>query len=204
MKIRSDSFAHLAPIPSRYAFGAPSATAPMAYGENENPHLEWSEVPAGTASFLLICVDDDVPTVFDDVNKEGRSIAADLPRQDFIHWVMADIPGALRNIAAGSCARGIHAGGKRQPPGPAGTRQGVNDYTMFMGDGDYLGYDGPCPPWNDERLHHYHFRLYALDLTQLELPARFTAKDALAAAHGHILAQATLTGTYTLNRQLLG
>lgn len=45
------------------------------------------------------------------------------------------------------------------PDVPAGSRQGLNDYTAFMAGsemaGDYFGYDGPCPPWNDERLHHY-------------------------------------------------
>jgi phosphatidylethanolamine-binding protein (PEBP) family uncharacterized protein len=30
--------------------------------------------------------------------------------------------------------------------------------------GQYFGYDGPCPPWNDERMHHYIFTIYALDI----------------------------------------
>ncbi|MCB1626390.1 MAG: YbhB/YbcL family Raf kinase inhibitor-like protein, partial [Xanthomonadales bacterium] len=93
----------------------------------------------------------------------------------------------------------------RAPNGPPGSRQGLNDYGGFMGDGDYYGYDGPCPPWNDERVHRYHFRLYALDIARLPIEKPdFTASDVLAAIDGHVLAQAEVVGTYTLNRQLQG
>ena len=68
--------------------------------------------------------------------------------------------------------------------------------------GDYLGYDGPCPPWNDERLHHYHFRLFALDVETLELPVNYTLADLNAAMDGHVLAEAELVGTYSLNPAL--
>lgn len=199
MQIRSDSFAHLARIPAEYAFGVPGSDTPMAFGANRNPHLAWSGAPAATRSYALICVDVDVPSVFDDANQPGRSIAHDLPRQDFIHWVMVDIAPDVSELAAGSCADGVVSGGKREPAGPAGSVQGINDYGSFMGDGDYHGYDGPCPPWNDERLHHYHFRIYALDVPTLGLSGAFTAKDALAAMAGHVLAQAEIVGSYSLN-----
>ena len=205
MLLMSGSFAHGLPIPAEFAFGRLDAEAPMALSDNRNPHLAWREVPAGTRSFALLCVDTEVPTVFDDVNQEGRSIPADLPRQDFIHWVMIDLPADLREIAAGSCADGVVKGGNRAPNGPPGSRQGLNDYGGFMGDGDYYGYDGPCPPWNDERMHRYHFRLYALDIARLPIEKPdFTASDVLAAIDGHVLAQAEVVGTYTLNRQLQG
>lgn len=194
MRIHSQSFVANARIPGEFAFGVPGDGKPMAHGGNRNPHLAWADVPAGTLSFALICVDDDVPSVFDDANQPGRRIAHDLPRRDFIHWVMVDIPAAVREIAAGSCSDGVVANGKRQPPGPDGSRQGVNDY----GAGHH-GYDGPCPPWNDERLHHYHFRLYALDLAALAVGEHFGAADALRAMQGHVLAMAELTGIYALN-----
>lgn len=197
MRIHSDSFAADARIPGEYAYGIPGPNEPMVLGANRNPHLVWEAVPDGTRSFALICVDDDVPGVFDDANQPGRMIRADLPRRDFIHWVMVDIPASLREIAAGSCSDGAHAAGKRNPQGPPGTRQGVNDYGPA-----HHGYDGPCPPWNDERLHHYHFRLYALDVPALAVAEHFTAADALRAMHGHVLAMAQLTGTYTLNKAL--
>lgn len=202
MQLHSDSFTHQARIPAEYAFGVPGTDAPMAFGANRNPHLAWREAPAGTRSYALICVDPDVPSVFDDANQPGRRIAHDLPRQDFIHWVMVDIPAEVHELAAGSCAEGVVAGGKRTPAGPAGSVQGINDYGSFMGDGDYYGYDGPCPPWNDERLHHYHFRLYALDQPSLGLTGAFTARQALAAMQGHVLAQAELVGSYSLNPAL--
>jgi hypothetical protein len=86
-------------------------------------------------------------------------------------------------------------------------RQGLNDYTCwFAGDpamaGDYYGYDGPCPPWNDLRIHHYIFRLYALDVPFLDLGPRFTGAQARAALQGHILDEAQLVGAYSLHPEL--
>jgi phosphatidylethanolamine-binding protein (PEBP) family uncharacterized protein len=83
----------------------------------------------------------------------------------------------------------------------------LNDYTgWFAGDaqmgGDYLGYDGPYPPFNDARVHRYFFRLYALDVASLDLPDRFTAADVQRAVQGHALAEAAVQGTYTLNPRL--
>ena len=73
----------------------------------------------------------------------------------------------------------------------------------FAGDadmgGDYYGYDGPCPPWNDEILHRYVFTVYALDVAKLAVQGGFTGAEVHAAMTGHILAQASLTGIYTLN-----
>jgi phosphatidylethanolamine-binding protein (PEBP) family uncharacterized protein len=96
----------------------------------------------------------------------------------------------------GSHGRGVVARGKPLGPAPQG-RQGLNDYT-----GWFAGYDGPAPPWNDARLHHYIFTLYAVDRSSLDLPTPFGRSDVLAAIEGHVLAQATLTGTYTLNPAL--
>lgn len=68
--------------------------------------------------------------------------------------------------------------------------------------GDYYGYDGPCPPWNDAIVHHYVFTIYALDLDRLPLEGRFTGAQVREAIEGHVLDQASLTGTYTLNPKL--
>ena len=59
--------------------------------------------------------------------------------------------------------------------------------------------NGRCPPWNDERLHHYHFRVYALDVDSLAVSGDFDGRAVEAAMAGHILDWAELTGTYTLN-----
>lgn len=208
MRLRSDDLEPMQPIPTEFAFAKPGGGAdPVALSENRNPHLAWSDVPPGTRSFVVMCIDTDVPTVGDDVNQPGRHVPASLPRAEFFHWVMVDVPLECRELGAGSCADGVVARGKQNPFGPPGAKQGLNDFTgWFAGDaamkGDYYGYDGPCPPWNDDRLHHYHFHVYALDVPSLGLSGRFTAKDARVAMQGHVLAEAELIGTYTLNAAL--
>jgi Raf kinase inhibitor-like YbhB/YbcL family protein len=205
MRIRSDDFRDMQPIPQELAFGRTGADGePVVLSANRNPQLAWDEVPSKTRSFVLTCIDSDVPTSGEDVNKPDRRVSASLPRTEFVHWMMVDIPTEYREIGQGSCADGVVAHGKREPFGPPGSKQGRNDYTgWFAGDasmaGDYFGYDGPCPPWNDERLHHYHFSVHALDVASLDLAPSFTLADLRAAMHGHVLAEATLTGTYTLN-----
>ena len=150
-----------------------------------------------------------MPSRGDDVNQPDREVPSDLPRVDFFHWVLVDLPPSRTQIAEGEFSRGFTARGK---PGPAtlhGARQGLNDYTnWFASDaqmrGDYFGYDGPFPPFNDSLVHHYVFTLYALDLERLPVEGRFTGADVRAALAGHVLAEATHSGTYTLNRRLAG
>ncbi len=182
MRLTSKSFADLKPIPVEFAFCAPDPATHARLSQNVNPELTWSEVPAGTKSFALLCVDPDVPSRGDDVNQEGRTVPASLPRVDFFHWVLVDIPATRTAIAAGEFGSGVTAKGKPGPAGPDGTRQGINDYTgWFAGDkdmgGDYYGYDGPCPPWNDELPHRYVFTVYALDVARCPVEGRFTGAD---------------------------
>ena len=70
------------------------------------------------------------------------------------------------------------------------------------------GYDGPQPPANDGLVHHLVFALYALAVERLDLDGRIdAAADAAAvrqAMAGHVLGSATHSGTYTLNRRLIG
>lgn len=208
MQIRSNSFQHRERLAAEFAAGQATADG-FGFAPNRNPHLAWDDVPAGTKSFALLCIDPDVPTVAEMVGKEGVLIPADQPRADFTHWVVVDIPASVREIAAGSCSDGVVAHGKQDPAGPAGARQGLNDYTgWFAGDpslsGDWYGYDGPFPPPNDLRLHRYFFRLYALDVERLQLPERFTAKDVQRAMHGHVLDEVAIYGTYSLNPSVKG
>jgi len=199
MRIYSHSFDNGQPIPPEFAAGTADG-----FSANRNPHLAWDEVPDATASFALICIDPDVPTVAEMVGRDDVEIPIEQPRTDFIHWVMIDIPAGVREIAAGSCSEGVTPKGKRAPQGPSGSRQGLNDYTgWFAGTpemaGDWLGYDGPWPPGNDLHVHRYFFRLFALDVAQLEVPARFTAANVLRAIQGHVLAETALYGTYSLH-----
>ncbi len=204
MKLTSQSFENGAAIPGQFAFAVPDAATHLTLSSNKNPHLAWSDVPANTQSFALVCVDPHVPTSLDNVNQEGKVVPASLPRADLFHWVLVNIPADVREIAAGSHSDAVTPKGKPALPAESAMRHGINGYTAWFGDdenmgGDYHGYDGPCPPWNDEIVHDYVFTLYALDIPHLELPTKFYGPDALAALEGHVLASASLTGTYSLN-----
>ena len=208
MKLWSDSWTNGDRIPARYAAGKPTASG-VGFADNVNPHLAWSDVPAGTRSLVLVCHDFDVPSRGDDVNQPDREVPSDLPRVDFFHWVLVDLPPSRAQIAEGEFSRGFTERGKAGPATLHGARQGLNDYTnWFASDeqmrGDYFGYDGPFPPFNDSLVHHYVFTLYALDLERLPVDGRFTGADVRAALAGHVLAEATHSGTYTLNRRLAG
>jgi Raf kinase inhibitor-like YbhB/YbcL family protein len=202
MRLSSTSLHNGQPIAAEFAAGDANGFAP-----NRNPQLAWSEVPEGTRSFALLCIDPDVPTVPETVGRKDCSVPRDQPRAVFVHWAMADIPANVQAIAAGSCSEGFTVKGKTAPAGPAGARQGLNDFTGWCAGnpdmaGQYLGYDGPYPPFNDERMHRYFFRVFALDVAQLDLPTPFAAADVHRAMHGHVLAEAALHGTYTLNPAL--
>jgi Raf kinase inhibitor-like YbhB/YbcL family protein len=205
MRLTSPNFKDGEPIPGDCAFAVPDPEDRVSLAENRNPALEWEDVPEGTRSFALLCIDTDAPTVADDVNREGREVPADLPRADFSHWVLVDVPGEVRSIDEAAFCQGVTPRGKagRQD----GPREGLNDYTSwFQGDSDmegvYKGYDGPGPPWNDARVHRYVFTLYALDIDSVPVSGDFTAEDVEEAISGHVLAEASLTGTYTLNPAL--
>jgi Raf kinase inhibitor-like YbhB/YbcL family protein len=203
MKITSSSFQDQSVIPGQYAFAIKDPNTHITLSSNENPHLAWADFPKDTQSFALICHDPDVPSKGDDVNQEGKVVPASLPRVDFYHWVLVNIPNAVQTIAAGSHSNGITFKGKSAEQSPVGS-PGVNDYTAwFKGDasmeGLYFGYDGPCPPWNDAIKHHYVFTVYALNTANVALKGAFTGAEALAAIKPHIIAQASITGIYSLN-----
>jgi len=204
MKISTTAFNDMAAIPGEFAFAAIDAKTHVRLSQNRNPDFAWTDVPLGTRSFALICHDPDVPSRGDDVNKDGRIVPASLPRVDFFHWVLIDLPPTVDSIARGAHSDGVKARGKPGPHAPREGRHGINDYTAwFAGDEemsvDYFGYDGPCPPWNDAIVHHYIFTLYALDVARLSVEGKFTGNDARAAMRGHVLAEAKLTGRYSLN-----
>jgi hypothetical protein len=209
MKLWSDSFADGGRIPAEFAFAVIDPAHRVRLSANRNPHLAWSGAPAATKSFVLTCHDHDVPSRPDDVNQEGREVPASLPRVDFFHWVLVDIAASTTRIDAGAYSHEVTPRGKGGPAAPNGTRQGINDYTAwFKGDhdmeGDYYGYDGPCPPWNDSIVHHYVFTVHALDVEAVPLDGRFTGAEVRKAIEGHVLASASITGTYTLNPRLDG
>lgn len=95
----------------------------------------------------------------------------DAPKKTFVHWVVFNIPATTREL-------------------PEGVRSG--EFTCGVNDFGTKKYGGPCPP---SGVHHYHFKLYALD-TILDLASDATKEDLLDAMQGHVLAQAELVGVY--------
>jgi len=207
MKLWSDSFVDGEAIPAEFAFARVDPKHRVALAPNRNPHLAWWDLPQGTRSLVLICHDFDAPSVPDDVNHPDREVPTSLARVDFHHWVLVDLPPALASIAAGEFSDEVVPKGKSGPETRHGARHGLNDYTAWFAQdhdmaGEYYGYDGPCPPWNDALIHRYQFALHAIDLERLPLEGRFTGPQALAAMQGHVLARATISGRYSLNPRL--
>ncbi len=97
------------------------------------------------------------------------------PRMTWVHWLLFNLPPVDGGLAEGT---------KSFPPG---TGHGTNDRHT-------TDWHGPKPPIGR---HRYYFRLYALD-TRLELPGHPTRAQIDTAMQGHILAQASLMGTYQL------
>jgi Raf kinase inhibitor-like YbhB/YbcL family protein len=184
-------------IPTKYAFCMPDGKGKTKDGGNISPAIMWSRPPEATKSFAVIVVDKDVPAKFDDANQEGKVIATDFPRQDFYHWVLVDIPKDIHlfTLDEGLDSRGITPAGKPVGKTAYGVN-GQNDYATFM-KGAYGGYDGPCPPWNDARRHHYHFQVYALDVPTLGLKGAFNGKQAMEAINKHTLAKGELVATFS-------
>lgn len=99
----------------------------------------------------------------------------DAPGRTFTHWVAFDISGDARAI------------GEAVDPATLGGASGTNDF-------DKVGYGGPCPPKME--IHHYTFRVYALDAMLGVRPG--ATRDAVdAAMNGHVLATGALTGTFS-------
>lgn len=192
LKVTVDGITSQKSIPHGFAYCVPDGKGRTKDGGNISPEISWAGAPEGTKSYAVIMVDPDVPAVFDDANKEGKRLPDSMPRKEFYHWVLVDIPATLTKLG-----KGVESAGGTLPK-PAGTvphgLRGINNFGTGHG-----GYDGPCPPWNDERLHHYHLKVFALDVPSLGLKGNFGGKEALGAMKGHILAQGEIIGTFTNN-----
>jgi Raf kinase inhibitor-like YbhB/YbcL family protein len=172
--------------------------------EDKSPGLWWSAGPTGTQSYVLIAVDPDVVKNLSLMNKPGVTIPYDAPRMNIYHWVLINIPASVHKLAAGEDGDGFKPGGKDIGPGKVGLR-GTNDYWPFFNKrpgapaamhGPYGGYDGPCPPSNDHKVHDYKFEIYALDVPSLPLTGQFFAPQVIAAMQGHILAKGEADAKY--------
>jgi Raf kinase inhibitor-like YbhB/YbcL family protein len=90
----------------------------------------------------------------------------------FVHWVIYKIPADREGLPEGETQ---------------GALEGENDFGR-------TGYGGPMPP-RGHGVHHYHFKVYALD-AELEVAAGSTKDRLLEAMEGHVLAEGELVGTY--------
>jgi len=98
----------------------------------------------------------------------------------WVHWVLYAIPPDRTHLPEGIA----HASHVAEP---VGLLQGKNSWGN-------VGYGGPAPPKN-HGLHHYYFKLYALDLA-LNVDAGATKETVMDAIAGHVLAHGELMGTY--------
>jgi Raf kinase inhibitor-like YbhB/YbcL family protein len=204
MKFWSDNFKDGEKIPREFTFAKPSAVKHLALSKNHNPRLAWSGLPEGTQSLALIVRDADWPAQAEDINQKSKTIAYDLPRTDFFHWVLVDLPPEAIPIEEAEFSDQATPHGKGAIGGPRDTRQGVNDLSGFFKEdpdmaGNYFGYDGPAPPWNDERIHRYFFTLYALKEKRCPVRGIFNGLRVLKAIEALVLDQAQFFGTYSTN-----
>ncbi len=188
-------------IPEKFAYCKPDGNGKSTSAPNINPEISWSGAPEGTKSYALIVVDTEVPAAFDDANQDGKTIAADFPRQDFYHWVLVNVPASVTRIAEGMDSNGTPEGGKAVGKTTYGVNM-KNDYAKIF-KGSFGGYDGPCPPWNDLRMHRYHFTVYALDVESVNIAEGVAGADAVKAITPHVLAKGKVVGSYTQNTTLL-
>lgn len=103
----------------------------------------------------------------------------DAPAGTWHHWALFDVPAHVPKIEEDMPTREM----------VGAIRQALNDFGRF-------GYGGPCPP-RGHGLHHYHFRLLALDVVSLGLQGPVRCVDVERAAGSHVLGAAELVGTFT-------
>ncbi len=205
MNVSSDSFEDGEVGDDRLALAAPAPDGTAVLSGNRNPHLQWDRVE-GAASYVVTCIDVDCPSAPDDVNKQDREVPSSLPRVDFVHWLLADIPADATQIAEAAHADGVVPKGKPADGAPIGVH-GTNDYTSWFADdpemgGVWTGYDGPAPPWNDSIPHRYVFTVYAVDVPTIGVAPGFSRDDLDRALAGHVIDAGSISLTYAVNPRL--
>ncbi|MBX9690387.1 MAG: YbhB/YbcL family Raf kinase inhibitor-like protein [Candidatus Obscuribacterales bacterium] len=101
----------------------------------------------------------------------------DAPVGTWWHWIIANIPAETLALGENVPKTAILA---------KDVCQGLNDFKQ-------TGYNGPAPP--PGKLHHYHFKVMALDC-KLSLPKNFAKAAFQQAIKGHVLAEGELMGVY--------
>ncbi len=142
--------------------------------------------PNGTIPVIYSCDGDDISPqlAWQNLPPGAKSLVLilddpDAPRGTFDHWIVYDIPPSMTGLE-----EHFPEGGEVK-----GVKQGKNDMGM-------LGYGGPCPP-PGHGTHHYHVKLYALNIATLGLPPGATKKQVEARMEGHMLEKAEMVGLYS-------
>ena len=148
--LTSPAFQDGSSIPSKYTCD----------GANVNPPLSIEGIPEGTVSLALIMDDPDIP----------QSVKDSLNRDDFVHWIVFNMPLDTKEISEDTLPPGIEGNSTRGE----------------------VGYVGSCPP---DREHRYFFKLYALDI-ELDLQEGATKEEVESAMEAHIIEETQLIGLY--------
>jgi Raf kinase inhibitor-like YbhB/YbcL family protein len=205
LQVSVDSFKNGEMIPSKHTFCMPAAQGHVAAAPDISPAISWSKGPAATKSYAIILHDTEAPAEQrEKMNKEGETLTTAVPRRNFFHWILVDIPANVTSLPEGAESNARVAHGKPATPAGGGGVRGLNDFTKVLAanealKGQYYGYDGPCPPWNDETVHRYHYTVYALSVPSLNLGKDFDGAAATAALKDKVLAQGEVLGLYTTN-----
>ena len=147
--------------------GEPVPTVHTPDGRNDSPALTWTNVPAGTREFAVVCEDPD---------------AGNPP--PFVHWVVYGIPAPARGLPTA-----LPIDGSAMPSEIAGTVQGLSGFRRAI-------YRGPAPPPGKVHHYHFIvYALDAAIATKPGEPA-LTRAQLLEAMKGHILGQGELVATY--------
>jgi Raf kinase inhibitor-like YbhB/YbcL family protein len=150
---------------SAFTQGHPIPKKYTGEGADVSPPLAWSGIPDGTKELVLICDDPDAPN------------------GDWVHWVFYNLPPDTKGLPEGVPR-------KSKLKEPHGAIQGKNSWP----DGENIGYRGPMPP-RGHGVHHYYFKLYALD-TPITAEPGLNKKALAEKINDHILGEGVLMGTY--------
>ena len=201
LKVQVDALKSGHQISTKYGFCMADGKGNAMAAPDRSPRIAWSKGPAGTKSYAVMLYDTDSPAEHRELmNQKGQMLTAAVKRKVFIHMVVVDVPFNVLSLVEGAESDGRVVHGK-QAPAKIGVH-GANSFTQATAanaalKGTYYGYDGPCPPWNDQNAHHYHFAVYALSVPSLGLSGDFGGEAALAAMQGKVLAQGELLGLYS-------
>ncbi len=98
------------------------------------------------------------------------------------HWVVINIPATTTSLPA-------NAGDPKSSLMPLEAMQGNTDFGT-------AGYGGPCPPAGSAP-HHYHFRLFALKVAKIDVPANAPAAMIGFNINANAIATTELTALYS-------